>query len=150
MVMVIIAGIFTYVDNAVEANLLALFTTNNDAVNQVYNVACGGAYHLKRVVVGNQSNYGSWFWKPSMDQEEMGILHIAWQTLARAKPCWDIQRLLKLMRWIERALIGIKIKTKYRMQPKIAVIGLGYVGTALAVEFAKSMKLLALTSIKVV
>lgn len=32
---------FTYVDNAVEANLLALFTTNNDAVNQVYNVACG-------------------------------------------------------------------------------------------------------------
>ena len=32
---------FTYVDNAVEANLLALFTTNNNAVNQVYNVACG-------------------------------------------------------------------------------------------------------------
>lgn len=32
---------FTYVDNAVEANVLALFTEKNNAVNQVYNVACG-------------------------------------------------------------------------------------------------------------
>ncbi|HEV7334072.1 MAG TPA: SDR family oxidoreductase [Flavisolibacter sp.] len=32
---------FTYVDNAVTANQLALFTQNREAVNQVYNVACG-------------------------------------------------------------------------------------------------------------
>jgi UDP-N-acetylglucosamine 4-epimerase len=32
---------FTYIDNAVSANLLALFTTNPAAVNQVYNIACG-------------------------------------------------------------------------------------------------------------
>jgi UDP-N-acetylglucosamine 4-epimerase len=32
---------FTYVDNAVQANLLALFTDNPLAVNQVYNIACG-------------------------------------------------------------------------------------------------------------
>ena len=32
---------FTYVDNAVEANLLSLFTTNPEAVNEVYNIACG-------------------------------------------------------------------------------------------------------------
>ncbi len=32
---------YTYVDNAVQANLLALFTKNEDAVNQVYNIACG-------------------------------------------------------------------------------------------------------------
>lgn len=32
---------FTYVDNAVEANILGLFTENGDAVNQVYNIACG-------------------------------------------------------------------------------------------------------------
>jgi len=31
---------FTYVDNAVQANLLALFTENNTAKNQIYNVAC--------------------------------------------------------------------------------------------------------------
>jgi UDP-N-acetylglucosamine 4-epimerase len=32
---------FTYVANAVLANVLALFTQNTEAVNQVYNVACG-------------------------------------------------------------------------------------------------------------
>jgi len=32
---------FTYVENAVEANILGLFTDNQDAINQVYNIACG-------------------------------------------------------------------------------------------------------------
>ncbi len=32
---------FTYVENAVQANLLALFTEDKEAVNQIYNVACG-------------------------------------------------------------------------------------------------------------
>ncbi len=32
---------FTYIENAVQANLLALFTENPEAVNQVYNIACG-------------------------------------------------------------------------------------------------------------
>jgi UDP-N-acetylglucosamine 4-epimerase len=32
---------FTYVDNAVQANILSLFTEKKEAVNQVYNIACG-------------------------------------------------------------------------------------------------------------
>ncbi len=32
---------FTFVDNAVHANVLSLFTDNDSAVNQVYNIACG-------------------------------------------------------------------------------------------------------------
>jgi UDP-N-acetylglucosamine 4-epimerase len=32
---------FTYVENAVQANLLALFVENTEALNQVYNIACG-------------------------------------------------------------------------------------------------------------
>ena len=32
---------FTYIDNVIQANLLSLTTTNNKAVNTVYNVACG-------------------------------------------------------------------------------------------------------------
>jgi UDP-N-acetylglucosamine 4-epimerase len=32
---------FTYVENAVNANILALFTENPSALNQVYNIACG-------------------------------------------------------------------------------------------------------------
>lgn len=32
---------FTFVSNAVSANILSLFTENSEAVNQVYNIACG-------------------------------------------------------------------------------------------------------------
>jgi UDP-N-acetylglucosamine 4-epimerase len=32
---------FTYVENAVQANILSLFTEDPAAVNQVYNIACG-------------------------------------------------------------------------------------------------------------
>lgn len=32
---------FTFVDNAVQANILALLTSNTHALNQVYNIACG-------------------------------------------------------------------------------------------------------------
>ena len=32
---------FTYIDNVIEMNMLALLTENVDAVNQIYNTACG-------------------------------------------------------------------------------------------------------------
>jgi UDP-N-acetylglucosamine/UDP-N-acetyl-alpha-D-glucosaminouronate 4-epimerase len=32
---------FTYIDNAVQANMLSLFTPNLKAINQIYNIACG-------------------------------------------------------------------------------------------------------------
>ena len=37
---------FTYVENAVQANMLALFTENPSAINQIYNVACGESTDL--------------------------------------------------------------------------------------------------------
>jgi UDP-N-acetylglucosamine 4-epimerase len=40
---------FTYVENAVQANVLALFSTNKEAINQVYNVACGQRTTLNEV-----------------------------------------------------------------------------------------------------
>lgn len=42
---------FTYIDNVVEINLLALGTTNPDAVNQVYNVAFGERTTLNKLVM---------------------------------------------------------------------------------------------------
>ena len=32
---------FTFVSNAVQANIAALFTNSKEALNQVYNIACG-------------------------------------------------------------------------------------------------------------
>jgi len=40
---------FTYVGNAVNANLLALFTDNGDAINEIYNVACGDRTDLNEL-----------------------------------------------------------------------------------------------------
>ncbi len=40
---------FTYVGNAVLANELALFATNPEAVNQVYNIACGEQTSLNQL-----------------------------------------------------------------------------------------------------
>ena len=41
---------FTYVDNAVLLNELSLFTDNEDALNQVYNGACGDQFTLNEIV----------------------------------------------------------------------------------------------------
>jgi UDP-N-acetylglucosamine 4-epimerase len=38
---------FTYIENTVQANILALFTENQEALNQIYNVACGYRTDLK-------------------------------------------------------------------------------------------------------
>jgi UDP-N-acetylglucosamine 4-epimerase len=50
---------FTYVDNAVQANLLSLFTTNTDAVNQVYNIACGIQTSLLQLFDGLKKEAGN-------------------------------------------------------------------------------------------
>ena len=41
---------FTYIDNVIQANLLALETDNRDAVNQIYNVAYGERTTLNQLV----------------------------------------------------------------------------------------------------
>ena len=50
---------FTYVANAVQANELALFTQNNEAVNQVYNIACGEQTSLNELFTELKSIAGS-------------------------------------------------------------------------------------------
>jgi UDP-N-acetylglucosamine 4-epimerase len=41
---------FTYVDNAVQANMKAMLSDNAAAINQVYNVACGNSTTLNKLV----------------------------------------------------------------------------------------------------
>jgi UDP-N-acetylglucosamine/UDP-N-acetylgalactosamine 4-epimerase len=41
---------FTFVENAVQANEKALFTNSTDALNQIYNVACGDQVTLNEMV----------------------------------------------------------------------------------------------------
>jgi len=41
---------FTYIDNVIQMNMLAMTTTNSEAVNQVYNTACGERTTLNQLV----------------------------------------------------------------------------------------------------
>lgn len=41
---------FTYIDNVVQVNMLAATTENSEAINQVYNVACGENNNLNQLV----------------------------------------------------------------------------------------------------
>ena len=47
---------FTYVSNAVFANECALNTKNKEAVNQVYNIACGDRTILERIIRNFKGN----------------------------------------------------------------------------------------------
>lgn len=50
---------FTYVDNAVQANILSLFTDNKEAVNQAYNIACGEQTTLLQLFNNLKNEAGS-------------------------------------------------------------------------------------------
>ena len=50
---------FTFVANAVHANILSLFTTNKEAVNQVYNIACGEQTSLLELFNGLKQQAGT-------------------------------------------------------------------------------------------
>lgn len=50
---------FTYVENAVEANILALFTKEAAALNQVYNIACGQQTSLLQLFEGLRAQAAS-------------------------------------------------------------------------------------------
>lgn len=50
---------FTYIDNAVSANILSLFTANPEAGNQVYNIACGQQISLLDLFNGLNKEAGT-------------------------------------------------------------------------------------------
>ncbi len=62
---------FTYVDNAVEANILSLFTENKEAVNQVYNIACGEQTSLLDLFEGLRKEAGTSL-QPVFGPERLG------------------------------------------------------------------------------
>jgi nucleoside-diphosphate-sugar epimerase len=41
---------FTYVSNAVQANVLGMFTTNSEAFGEAFNIGCGGQYSLNELI----------------------------------------------------------------------------------------------------
>ena len=75
---------FTFVENAVQANLLALFTNNKNAVNQVYNIACGkrtSILELFELLAG----FASSTVKPSFGPERTGDVKNSLADISKAE-----------------------------------------------------------------
>jgi UDP-N-acetylglucosamine/UDP-N-acetylgalactosamine 4-epimerase len=75
---------FTYVENAVQANLCGLFTENKDAINQVYNVAVGdqttllGTYNILKKVAKSEIN-------PTFGPDRAGDIKHSLADISKAK-----------------------------------------------------------------
>ncbi|HMT72895.1 MAG TPA: SDR family oxidoreductase [Chitinophagaceae bacterium] len=74
---------FTYVDNAVLANTLALFTDRPSAVNQVYNVACGDQTTLTELFYALRMEAGSSL-EPDFGPERTGDIKHSLADISKA------------------------------------------------------------------
>lgn len=75
---------FTYVENAVQANLLALFTGKSEAVNQVYNIACGRQTSLLQLFEELRKEAGSKL-EPQFGPERAGDVRHSLADISKAE-----------------------------------------------------------------
>lgn len=99
---------FTYVDNAVQANILSLFTAKKEAVNQVYNIACGQKTSLLELFDGLKKEAGSSL-KPIHGPERQGDVKHSLADITKAKqllgynPSVSVEEgLSKTFRWYKQ------------------------------------------------
>ena len=75
---------FTYVDNAVQANILSMFTNNKEAMNQVYNIACGQQTSLLELFNGLKKEAGTML-EPVHGPERIGDVKHSLADISKAK-----------------------------------------------------------------
>ncbi len=75
---------FTFVNNAVQANILSLFTENEKAVNQVYNIACGQQTSLLELFDGLKKEADSTL-QPVHGAERKGDVKHSLADISKAK-----------------------------------------------------------------
>ncbi len=105
---------FTFVDNAVQANLLALFTENKQAVNQVYNIACGEQTSLNELFEGLRKEAGTSL-SPIHGPERAGDVKHSLADISKAKqllgydPGVSVKEgLKKTLEWYRKSL-GLRV-----------------------------------------
>lgn len=96
---------FTFVDNAVLANKLSLFTTNKEAINQVYNIACGEQTSLLELFNGLKKEAATSL-EPVFGPERLGDVKHSLADISKARqllgynPVVDVEEgLQKTFNW---------------------------------------------------
>jgi UDP-N-acetylglucosamine/UDP-N-acetylgalactosamine 4-epimerase len=92
---------FTYVANAVQANILAMFTENEDAVNQVYNIACGHQTSLNELFNQLKDFAGSSL-QPIYGPERKGDVKHSLADISKAKKLLDYQPLISVQEGLQK------------------------------------------------
>jgi UDP-N-acetylglucosamine/UDP-N-acetylgalactosamine 4-epimerase len=92
---------FTYVANAVQANILAMFTENADAVNQVYNIACGQQTSLNELFNQLKDFAGSSL-QPIYGPDRKGDVKHSLADISKAKKLLDYQPLISIQEGLQR------------------------------------------------
>lgn len=75
---------FTFVDNAVSANILSLFTDNKKAINEIYNIACGAQTSLLELFNFLVNEEGSEL-KPTHGPERKGDVKHSLADISKAR-----------------------------------------------------------------
>lgn len=92
---------FTFVENVVQINVKAMFTVNPEALNQVYNVGCGGRFDLLGLFDGIRNAVGT-DKKPILREAREGDIRDSQADISKAQrllnydPEFDFQDGLKL------------------------------------------------------
>jgi len=85
---------FTFVINAVQANIKAMFTSNNEALNQVYNVAVGENFSLSDLNNNLQSILGTNI-NPVHREDRAGDIRNSLADISKAKKLFDYNPTIK-------------------------------------------------------
>ncbi len=92
---------FTYIDNVLYANILAMVTSNPAAINQVYNVAVGEQISLNELFDSIAALVGKLDLKPIYRQERKGDVRNSLADITKAKNLLDYTPLINVKEGIE-------------------------------------------------
>ncbi len=97
---------FTFVENVVQINIKALFTDKPEALNQVYNVGCGGRYSVLELFEGVKKSAQTPNKKPVFRDPRTGDIRDSQADISKAERLLDYKPLFDFME-------GLKITVNY-------------------------------------
>lgn len=104
---------FTFVSNAVQANLKALFNQNPDAWNQVYNIACGEQHTVNRLFDTLKSFTPNLNLTPIYRESRLGDVRDSLADISKAKKLLNYQPEITLSGGLKIALDWYKQNPDY-------------------------------------
>ncbi|WP_018630756.1 SDR family oxidoreductase [Niabella aurantiaca] len=103
---------FTFVANAVEANVRALFTDKKEAVNQVYNIACGEQTSLLELFNLLSANAGTVL-TPEFGPSRTGDVVHSLADISKAGALLGYQPLVTVQEGLKRTLDWYRVNEKF-------------------------------------